>query len=65
MAAYPRCTWGKACVSQEHCIVPSIMRMTRNKMLELTGNADDILWIGETGWSCSMMRRGVAWYGTA
>mmetsp|Transcript_464 Transcript_464/g.1184 ORF Transcript_464/g.1184 Transcript_464/m.1184 type:complete len:578 (-) Transcript_464:398-2131(-) len=35
----------------ENCMVPIQVRQARAKMQELTGRGDDILWIGETGWS--------------
>eukprot|EP00440_Ansanella_granifera_P012644 gb/GFBE01013739.1/.p1 GENE.gb/GFBE01013739.1/~~gb/GFBE01013739.1/.p1 ORF type:complete len:907 (+),score=157.69 gb/GFBE01013739.1/:1-2721(+) len=36
------------------CNVPITLRLARNKMHELTGNHDDTLWLGETGWSTPM-----------
>lgn len=38
--------WGKA-----SCNVPGTAIAARQKMTKLTGNKDDTLWVGETGWS--------------
>jgi len=38
----------------ENCFMPSQMRQARMKMKQLTGKADDTMWVGETGWSSPM-----------
>jgi len=42
------------CLDGPNCLMSSIVSSMRRKIKAVTGNDDDILWIGETGWSYPM-----------
>mmetsp|Transcript_16886 Transcript_16886/g.36337 ORF Transcript_16886/g.36337 Transcript_16886/m.36337 type:complete len:469 (-) Transcript_16886:392-1798(-) len=42
------------CLNKPDCLTTTILRVMRGKMKALTGNTDDIFWVGETGWSSPM-----------
>jgi hypothetical protein len=48
-----RCVYslGNATCMYPDCNVPKMAMLYRQKMQQLTGKPDDIMWIGETGWS--------------
>merc|ERR1712232_1385923 len=43
-----------SCIGTGNCLVDAIGVACREKMHKLTGNPDDLFWVGETGWSSPM-----------
>jgi len=40
----------------DDCHMPVVLRLVRNKMRELTQSGEELLWLGETGWSAPMSK---------